>query len=156
GGVDVPLKGRSSLRPLSCGPLRKCVTMNVTRGQPEQGPASSLARRADGEQSGRRSPSSVGGGNMSKNLVIVESAAEERTISKFLGGGYTVEASMGHVGDLPRSQFGVDIEKGFTPKYITVRGQGKTLQELRKAAKKAGRIYLATDPDREGEAISWH
>lgn len=93
---------------------------------------------------------------MSKNLVIVESPAKARTISKFLGRGYTVKASMGHVRDLPRSQFGVDIEKGFTPKYITVRGQGKTLQELRKAAKKAERIYLATDPDREGEAISWH
>ena len=93
---------------------------------------------------------------MSKNLVIVESPAKAKTISKFLGRGYTVKASMGHVRDLPRSQFGVDIEDGFKPKYITVRGQGKTLQELRKAVKKAERVYLATDPDREGEAISWH
>lgn len=93
---------------------------------------------------------------LAKTLVIVESPAKARTISKFLGRGYSVKASMGHVRDLPRSQFGVDVENDFTPKYITVRGQGKTLQELRKAAKKADRVLLATDPDREGEAISWH
>lgn len=93
---------------------------------------------------------------MSKNLVIVESPAKAKTISKFLGRGYSVKASMGHVRDLPKSQLGVDIEQGFVPKYITVRGQGKTLQELRKAAKKAQKVFLATDPDREGEAISWH
>jgi len=91
-----------------------------------------------------------------KKLVIVESPAKAKTISKFLGRGFAVKASMGHVRDLPRSQFGVDIDHGFTPKYITVRGQGKTLQELRKAVKDAERVYLATDPDREGEAISWH
>jgi len=91
-----------------------------------------------------------------KKLVIVESPAKAKTISKFLGRGFAVKASMGHVRDLPRSQFGVDIDQGFTPKYITVRGQGKTLQELRKAVKAAERVYLATDPDREGEAISWH
>ena len=93
---------------------------------------------------------------MAKNLVIVESPAKAKTITKFLGRGFTVKASMGHVRDLPKSQFGVDIEDGFRPKYITVRGQGKTLQELRKAVAKADRVYLATDPDREGEAISWH
>ncbi len=97
-----------------------------------------------------------GGGSVAKNLVIVESPAKAKTITKFLGRGYTVKASMGHVRDLPKSQFGVDVEDGFKPKYITVRGQGKTLQELRKAAAKADRVYLATDPDREGEAISWH
>ena len=89
-------------------------------------------------------------------LVIVESPAKARTIGRFLGRNYSVKASMGHVRDLPRSQFGVDIENNFTPKYITVRGQGKRLQELRAAAKKADRVLLATDPDREGEAISWH
>lgn len=93
---------------------------------------------------------------MGKNLVIVESPAKAKTISKFLGRGFTVKASMGHVRDLPKSQMGVAIDKGFEPKYITVRGQGKTLQELRKAVKAADRVYLATDPDREGEAISWH
>ena len=93
---------------------------------------------------------------MPKALVIVESPAKAKTISKFLGRGYQVKASMGHVRDLPRSQFGVDLENGFKPKYITIRGKGPILQELRDAAKKAGRVYLATDPDREGEAISWH
>ncbi len=93
---------------------------------------------------------------MGKNLVIVESPAKAKTISKFLGRGFTVKASMGHVRDLPKSQMGVAIDKGFEPKYITVRGQGKTLQELRKAVKAADHVYLATDPDREGEAISWH
>lgn len=93
---------------------------------------------------------------LGKTLVIVESPAKARTISKFLGRNYIVKASMGHVRDLPRSQLGVDIENNFTPKYITVRGQGKVLQELRSAAKKADKILLATDPDREGEAISWH
>lgn len=89
-------------------------------------------------------------------LVIVESPAKAKTIGKFLGRKYTVKASMGHVRDLPRSQFGVDVEHDFAPKYITVRGQGQTLQDLRSAAKKADKVLLATDPDREGEAISWH
>jgi len=91
-----------------------------------------------------------------KSLVIVESPAKANTIGKFLGKGYKVEASLGNVRDLPRSQFGVDIDNDFTPKYITIRGKGKVLQNLRRAARKADRIYLATDPDREGEAISWH
>jgi DNA topoisomerase-1 len=91
-----------------------------------------------------------------KTLVIVESPAKARTISKFLGRNYTVKASMGHVRDLPRSQFGVDLKNHFSPKYITVRGQGKVLQELREAVKKSDLVLLATDPDREGEAISWH
>lgn len=93
---------------------------------------------------------------MSQKLVIVESPAKARTIKKFLGRGYTVEASMGHVRDLPKSQLGVDPDKRFEPKYITIRGKGKLLAKLRKAAKNADKILLATDPDREGEAISWH
>lgn len=93
---------------------------------------------------------------MARTLVIVESPAKAKTIGKFLGKNYVIKASMGHVVDLPRSQFGVDVEHGFSPKYITIRGKGKILKELREAAKKADRIYLATDPDREGEAISWH
>lgn len=96
------------------------------------------------------------GETVPRSLVIVESPAKAKTISKFLGRNYQVKASMGHVKDLPRSQFGVDIENGFTPKYITIRGKGPILQQLRDAAKKAGKVYLATDPDREGEAISWH
>ena len=93
---------------------------------------------------------------MGQNLVIVESPAKATTISKYLGKNYTVEASMGHVRDLPKSKLGVDIEDNFTPKYITIRGKGELIAKLKKAAKKADKIYLATDPDREGEAISWH
>ena len=93
---------------------------------------------------------------MGQNLVIVESPAKAKTISKYLGKNYTVEASMGHVRDLPKSKLGVDIEDNFTPKYITIRGKGELINKLKKAAKKADKVYLATDPDREGEAISWH
>lgn len=93
---------------------------------------------------------------MAKTLVIVESPAKAKTIKKFLGSKYMIEASMGHVRDLPKSQFGVDIENDFKPKYITIRGKGETLKRLRSQAKKADRIFLATDPDREGEAIAWH
>ncbi|MCC8066531.1 MAG: type I DNA topoisomerase, partial [Clostridiales bacterium] len=93
---------------------------------------------------------------MAKNLVIVESPAKVKTIKKFLGSNYEVMASNGHVRDLPKSQMGVDVEHGFEPKYITIRGKGEILAQLRKAEKKADKVYLATDPDREGEAISWH
>lgn len=93
---------------------------------------------------------------MAKYLVIVESPVKVKTIKKFLGSNYDVEASNGHVRDFPKSQFGIDVENDFEPKYITIRGKGELLAKLRKAAKKADKIYLATDPDREGEAISWH
>jgi len=93
---------------------------------------------------------------MAKNLVIVESPSKATTIKKFLGSSYEVVASNGHVRDLPKSQLGIDIENDFEPKYITIRGKGELLAKLRKEVKKADRIYLATDPDREGEAISWH
>lgn len=93
---------------------------------------------------------------MSQKLVIVESPAKAKTIRKYLGKNYIVEASMGHVRDLPKSQLAVDTENNYSPKYITIRGKGELLAKLRKAAKKSDQIYLATDPDREGEAISWH
>ncbi|MGD6803009.1 type I DNA topoisomerase [Rossellomorea aquimaris] len=93
---------------------------------------------------------------MSDYLVIVESPAKAKTIEKYLGKKYKVRASMGHVRDLPKSQMGVDVEDGFNPKYITIRGKGPVLKELKTAAKKAKKIYLAADPDREGEAIAWH
>jgi DNA topoisomerase-1 len=89
-------------------------------------------------------------------LVIVESPAKVKTIKKFLSSGYKVEASMGHVRDLPKSQIGIDIENNFEPKYITIRGKGPISDKLKKEAKNVDRVYLATDPDREGEAISWH
>ena len=93
---------------------------------------------------------------MANCLVIVESPAKVKTIKKFLGTNYEVDASNGHVRDLPKSQLGFDAEQGFEPKYITIRGKGDILAKLRKEVKKADKIYLATDPDREGEAISWH
>lgn len=93
---------------------------------------------------------------MAKYLVIVESPAKVKTIKKFLGANYEVMASNGHVRDLPKSQLGIDVEHDYEPKYITIRGKGDILAKLRKEAKKADKVYLATDPDREGEAISWH
>lgn len=93
---------------------------------------------------------------MAKYLVIVESPAKVKTIKKFLGKNYEVVASNGHVRDLPKSQMGIDVEHDFEPKYITIRGKGDILAKLRREVKKADRVYLATDPDREGEAISWH
>ncbi len=93
---------------------------------------------------------------MAKYLVIVESPAKVKTISKFLGSNYSVMASQGHVRDLPKSSLGIDVDHDYEPKYITIRGKGDLLASLRKEVKKAEKIYLATDPDREGEAISWH
>ncbi len=93
---------------------------------------------------------------MAHYLVIVESPAKVKTIKKFLGNNYTVAASQGHVRDLPKSSLGIDVEHDFEPKYITIRGKGDILATLRKEVKKSDRVYLATDPDREGEAISWH
>lgn len=93
---------------------------------------------------------------MSEYLVIVESPAKAKTIERYLGKKYKVKASMGHIRDLPKSQMGVDIEQNFEPKYITIRGKGPVLKELKTAAKKAKKVYLAADPDREGEAIAWH
>ncbi len=97
----------------------------------------------------------VNGETMS-NLVIVESPAKAKTIQKYLGAGYEVIASMGHVRDLPKSKLGVDIENGFTPQYVDMKGKGDVIKDLKKRAKKSDYVYLATDPDREGEAISWH
>ncbi|MEE8135506.1 MAG: toprim domain-containing protein, partial [Gemmatimonadales bacterium] len=91
-----------------------------------------------------------------KMLVVVESPAKARTISKYLPSGYTVKATVGHIRDLPQRELGVDIDNGFAPKYVTIRGKGKQLAEIKKAARTSTSIFLATDPDREGEAIAWH
>ena len=93
---------------------------------------------------------------MAKVLIIVESPAKARAIGKFLGKKYTVKASLGHVRDLPKSRLGVDVENNFDPKYITIRGKGDVIKELRSAAKKVDHVLLGPDPDREGEAIAWH
>ncbi|MBU1247962.1 MAG: DNA topoisomerase I, partial [Proteobacteria bacterium] len=93
---------------------------------------------------------------MSKDLIIVESPAKVKTISKFLGKDYLVEASVGHVRDLPAKDLGVDEQNGFTPQYQIIEGKEEIVRKLRKAAKAANHVYLAPDPDREGEAIAWH
>src|SRR5574344_63128 len=93
---------------------------------------------------------------MSEKLIIVESPAKASTIKKFLGGNTKVVASMGHIRDLPKSKLGIDIEKDFEPEYINIRGKGDLIKSLKKDAKDAKQVYLATDPDREGEAIAWH
>ena len=94
--------------------------------------------------------------NSKTDLVIVESPAKAKTIEKYLGSNYKVVASMGHLRDLPKSTLGVDIEHGFEPKYIPVKDRADVIADLKKRSKAAGTVYLATDPDREGEAISWH
>ena len=93
---------------------------------------------------------------MAKNLVIVESPAKAKTLGKYLGRNYTVKASVGHVVDLPKSKLGVDIANDFKPDYAVIHGKSKIIDELKKAAKDKENIYLAPDPDREGEAIAWH
>jgi DNA topoisomerase-1 len=93
---------------------------------------------------------------MAESLVIVESPAKAKTINRYLGSGYKVMASMGHVRDLPKSKLGVDIENDFTPQYIVIPERRRVVTELKEAAEKAGKIFLAADPDREGEAICWH
>src|SRR3990172_11514477 len=92
----------------------------------------------------------------SKSLVIVESPSKAKTLNKYLGKNYTVLASVGHVIDLPKSKFGVDVEHDFLPQYQVIRGKKKVLDDIKAAAKKADRVYLGPDPDREGEAIAWH
>ena len=93
---------------------------------------------------------------MAKKLVIVESPAKSRTLAKILGRGYSIKASLGHVRDLPRGQMGVDVENNFTPRYVIPKAKTKLVNELKQVTKDATTIYLATDPDREGEAIAWH
>src|SRR5581483_7788238 len=93
---------------------------------------------------------------MAKSLVIVESPAKAKTIKKYLGKNFSVEASSGHLVDLPNNKLGVDIEKDFKPQYVVIKDKRKFLEQLQKAAKGAEKVYLASDPDREGEAIAWH
>jgi len=93
---------------------------------------------------------------MAKSLVIVESPAKARTLLKILGSKYNLKASLGHVRDLPKSELGVDIENGFAPRYVVPKAKNKIVNELKRAVQSASSVYLATDPDREGEAIAWH
>jgi len=104
----------------------------------------------------KKAGGSDGAGGRNGALVIVESPTKAKTIGRYLGRGYAVKATVGHVRDLPKRQLGVDVDAGFEPKYVTIKGKAKTLTEIKRAAKKAEAVYLATDPDREGEAIAWH
>src|SRR6476646_4005943 len=105
-------------------------------------------------KSAAKTPSAKSG--REKALVVVESPAKAKTIKKYLGAGFTVKASVGHVMDLPKSKMGVDVEHGFLPEYVVIRGKGKIISEIKKSAKDVDVVYLAPDPDREGEAIAWH
>ena len=104
----------------------------------------------------KKSNSKTRSASPKKKLVIVESPSKAKTIGKYLGSTYKVIASVGHVRDLPASKLGIDIQDNFEPQYISIRGKGAVIKELKAEAKKASKVYLATDPDREGEAISWH
>ncbi len=114
----------------------------------------STTRKTASRTAGRKT--AAGNKTAGKTLVVVESPAKAKTIEKYLGSKYTVKASMGHLRDLPRSQFGIDVDKDFEPKYINIRGKGDIIKDLKKAADNADKVYLASDPDREGEAIAWH
>src|SRR5215831_21080591 len=111
---------------------------------------------ADSSSSSPGCASGRGRPEMAKHLVIVESPAKAKTLGKYLGRDYQVKASVGHVVDLPKSKLGVDLEKDFEPEYQIIHGKKKVIDELKKAAKDKDKIYLAPDPDREGEAIAWH
>jgi len=103
-----------------------------------------------------RPPGGDGARHAAGGLVVVESPTKAKSISKYLGRGFDVKATVGHIRDLPTRKLGVDVDNGFQPEYVTIKGKAKTLADLKKAARKATAIYLATDPDREGEAIAWH
>ncbi len=124
---------------------------------PKQGKAPAARKRqAPARSKGGGKATAAPGNGRGGALVIVESPTKAKTIGKYLGSGYDVRATIGHLRDLPTRELGVDVERGFEPKYVTIKGKTKTLSELKKAAKSASTIYLATDPDREGEAIAWH
>jgi DNA topoisomerase-1 len=113
-------------------------------------------RRPPVRPSARPPKGGAGSGGSGKRLVVVESPSKARTIAKYLDSGYTVKATVGHVRDLPQRELGVDVDHGFTPKYVTIKGKAKQLAEIKQVAKTASQVLLATDPDREGEAIAWH
>jgi DNA topoisomerase-1 len=124
------------------------ATATKKKATPAKAPKKAAPEKAE------RTTKRDGGGD--KALVVVESPAKAKTIKKYLGAGFTVKASVGHVMDLPKSKMGVDIENGFTPEYVVIRGKGKIISEIKKTAKAVDVVYLAPDPDREGEAIAWH
>lgn len=133
---------------------KRPTAKKATTNKASAAPAARVAGEKPMVEKAPVKPASGAGGKGS--LVVVESPTKAKTIGKYLGRGYTVKATVGHIRDLPQRELGVNVDKGFAPKYVTIRGKGKTLAELRRAAKAAGKVFLATDPDREGEAIAWH
>src|SRR5437588_9532052 len=121
--------------------------------------AKTAAKKATPKSKGRKakgSSSNAAAKAFRNTLVVVESPAKAKTIKKYLGSGYTVKASVGHIKDLPKSKIGVDVAHGFKPQYVVIKGKEKVVTELKKYAASADKVFLATDPDREGEAIAWH
>src|ERR1044072_5753082 len=131
-------------------------TTGTTRKSAAKSPARSAAAKTTRDSSTRASTNNGPVARGNSNLVIVESPAKAKTIKKYLGRNFSVEASMGHVRDLPKSTLGVDTEHNFAPQYVVPRDKSKTVKDLRQRVQSARAVYLATDPDREGEAIAWH
>lgn len=134
----------------------KCMPTGVSKGTDRLATLTSAQKTKKSNTKSTKNPKTTGKKLPKKILVIVESPAKAKTIERHLGKNYVVRASMGHLRDLPKSQFGIDVEHDFSPKYINVRGKGELIRSLKKEAKDADKIYLASDPDREGEAIAWH
>ncbi|MBW8839186.1 MAG: DNA topoisomerase I, partial [Gemmatimonadetes bacterium] len=140
---------------MAIAPKRTVKTTSSAKAVKAEEPAKKPAGRARPKAEKPRAGAGAGA-RAGDALVIVESPTKAKTIGKYLGRGYDVKATVGHLRDLPTRELGVDVDNGFEPKYVTIKGKTKTLAELKKAAKTASSIYLATDPDREGEAIAWH
>src|SRR3954453_21346059 len=138
---------------MAIAPKQTVKTTSSAKAVKAEEPAKKPAGRARPKA---EKPRAGAGARAGDALVIVESPTKAKTIGKYLGRGYDVKATVGHLRDLPTRELGVDVERDFEPKYVTIKGKTKTLSELKKAAKTASTIYLATDPDREGEAIAWH
>ncbi|HEY8312356.1 MAG TPA: toprim domain-containing protein, partial [Gemmatimonadaceae bacterium] len=135
---------------------KKTATKTASRSGVRKGAAKGVRKTAVVEANGGDDEDTLDGSGTGQALVIVESPAKAKTIGKYLGRGYKVRATIGHVRDLPEKKMGIDVDNGFEPEYVTIPGKEKTLAELKSAAKDSTQIYLATDPDREGEAIAWH
>ena len=131
-------------------------TSASTRTRSSSRRAKTPARRRAAAAPVNDTPESSAGSERGTSLIIVESPAKAKTIGKYLGRGYRVKATVGHVRDLPEKKLGIDVDNGFEPEYVTIAGKEKTLAELKSAADESSEIFLATDPDREGEAIAWH
>src|SRR5207249_10578884 len=135
----------------SAGALRP-----ARKSAPQKAAGASRGRASKTTTVATRGTARKDGGGATRSLVIVESPTKSRTLTKFLGRGFSVLASNGHIMDLPKSELGVDLENAFEPKYVPIRGKSAALAKIKTAAKTADRIFLAPDPDREGEAIAWH